>query len=227
MLVSRLSDTEQSHWSYTKFETTYQKPTGSPRMSNHFDTPLSTQPDWQGQYSYLPPGESNLFSQPFESGNDNTEASRPRAPANGTNSGLTDVIQKESNTSPLDQKRTVDPLGIRSTKPSTPPTEHQEPHRPDSYSQKPNRSASEESLGHTDAPNHPMPPKTLHTSSSAGHAPEGQTVPLGSTESKEDEDDILDDEEMGGADGVHADSAGRPQTTAERTAQRRKMKRFR
>lgn len=225
MLVSRLSDPEQSQWSYTKFETSYQKPTSSPRMSNHFDTPLSTQPDWQGQYSYLPPGESNIFSQPFESSNDGAEASRSRPATNGTSSGPAEMNSKGSNSSPVDKKRALDPLGIRSAKPPTPTTEHAESQHPDPFTQKSAESAPEETLGSADAPSLPMPANALHTISSASQPQEAQPVPPVNVEPKEDEDDILDDEEMGGAG--EADGSGQPQTAAERTAQRRKMKRFR
>ncbi|SPO00726.1 related to homeoprotein [Cephalotrichum gorgonifer] len=227
MLVSRLSDPEQSHWSYSKFETTYQKPTSSPRMSNHFDTPLSAQPDWQGQYSYLPPSESNIFSQPFESGNDNTDASRPRPALNGTSSGPADLSPKDSNTSPLDQKRTLDPMGIRSAKPPTPTAENAELQHPDQYAHKSSDSAPKEPIASTDSPTLPMPSNSLHTISSAGQAQESHSIPPGNVEQKEDEDDLLDDEDMMGPGGEAADSTGQPQTAAERTAQRRKMKRFR
>lgn len=227
MLVSRLSDTEQSQWSYTKFETTYQKPTSSPRMSNHFDTPLSTQPDWQGQYSYLPPGESNIFSQPFESSNDGVEGSRQRPATNGTSNGTAEINPKGSTSSPADQKRALDPLGIRSTKPPTPTAENPESQHPDPFTHKPVESAAEESLGSADAPTLPMPANALHTVSSTAPPQESQTVPPINTESKEDEDEILDDEDMGGAGGDGGDGNAQPQTAAERTAQRRKMKRFR
>lgn len=223
MLVSRLSDTEQSQWSYTKFETTYPKPTSSPRMSNHFDTPLSTQPDWQGQYSYLPPGESSIFSQPFESNNDGAEASRSRPATNGTSSGPAD--SKASNSSPVDKKRALDPLGIRSAKPPTPTAEHAEAQQSDPFTQKPVESAAEESLGSADAPNLPIPANALHTVSSASQPQEAQPVPP-IVDPKEEDDEILDDEEMGGAGNV-GDGNTQPQTAAERTAQRRKMKRFR
>lgn len=223
MLVSRLSDTEQSQWSYTKFETTYPKPASSPRMSNHFEAPLSTQPDWQGQYSYLPPGESNLFSQPFESSNDGAEASRPRPATNGASSGPAEMNSKGSNSSPVDKKSALDPLGIRSAKPPTPTTEHAESQHPDPFTQKPAESAPEESLGSADAPSLPMPSNAIHTIS---QPQESQTIPPINVDPKEEDDDILDDEEMGGAEEA-GDGNSRPQTAAERTALRRKMKRFR
>lgn len=226
MLVSRLSDTEQSQWSYTKFETTYPKPTSSPRMSNHFDTPLSTQSDWQGQYSYLPPNESNIFSQPFESSNDGAETSRQRSATNGTSSGPADMNSKGS-VSPIDQKKALDPLGIRSAKPPTPTTENSETQHPDPFAHKPAESAPEESLGTADAPSLPMPANALHTVSSTGQPQDAQAMPPINVEVKDDEDEILDDEEMAGAGVDGADGTSQPQTAAERTAQRRKMKRFR
>jgi hypothetical protein len=52
-------------------------------------------------------------------------------------------------------------------------------------------------------------------------------MPPINVEAKDDEDEILDDEEMAGAGVDGADGTSQPQTAAERTAQRRKMKRFR
>lgn len=228
MLVSRLSDTEQSQWSYTKFETTYQKPTGSPRMSNQFDTPLSTQSDWQGQYSYLPPSETNIFSQPFEPSNDGAaETSRQQSATNGTTSGPADVNSKGSVSSPVDQKKALDPLGIRSAKPPTPTTENSETQHSDPFAHKPTESAPEESLGAANVPSLSMPANALHTVSSTGQPQDAPTMPPTNVEAKEDEDEILEDEEMGGAGVEGAEGNPQPQTAAERTAQRRKMKRFR
>ncbi|CAI4210496.1 unnamed protein product [Parascedosporium putredinis] len=190
MLVSRHSDTEQSHWSFSKFETTYQKPTSSPRMSNHFDAPLSTQSDWQGQYSYLPPSENNIFSQPFESSNDSSETSQARAAANGTTNGSVDMSQKDGPTVGLDHRRALDPLGLRSAKPPTPL----------------------------------LSTRTVISKINTGV--DGQPARPGSAEAaaqKDDDDDLVDDDDMGVAEGPD----GQPQTAAERTAQRRKMKRFR
>ncbi|PKS10717.1 hypothetical protein jhhlp_002474 [Lomentospora prolificans] len=226
MLVSRHSDTEQSHWSFSKFETPYQKSTSSPRMSNHFDTPLSTQPDWQGQYSYLPPSENNIFSQPFESGNDNVEASQTRATTNGSAAGAADVNSKEGTTPGLEHRRAIDPLGLRSVKPATPAPEHQDGHPQEKYGQKPTDSVPEESLISSEAPGLSMSSNGLSAVSSTGQGAEVQTTQPGSLEAsgqKDDEDDIVDDDDMGVADGAD----GQPQTAAERTAQRRKMKRFR
>ena len=212
MLVSRLSDTEQSNWSYTKFETTYQKPTSSPRMSNHFDTPLSTPSDWQGQYSYLPPGESSIFSPPFESTNDGTEAPRARSASNGTAGERMNLGSKESNAS--DQKRALDPLGIP------------EPQNSDPFAHKPGDAGPEEPLGSTEASNLPMPSNAPNTNSSAGQPQDSQPLPPINIDPKEEEDELLEDEEMRGTGETSEDNA-QPQTAAERTAQRRKMKRFR
>lgn len=224
MLVSRLSDTEQSQWSYTKFETTYQKPTGSPRMSNHFDTPLSTQSDWQGQYSYLPPSEGNLFSQPFESSNDGAESSRQRSATNGTSTGSADINSKGEVSSP---KMGLDPLGTRSAKPPSPTAEKPEPQNSDPFAHKPTESAPEESLVTAGTTSLPMPANALHTTST-GHQPQDvQPPPPVNVEAKEEGEEILDDEEMGGAGAETAEANPQPQTAAERTAQRRKMKRFR
>lgn len=225
MLVSRHSDTEQSHWSFSKFETTYQKPTSSPRMSNHFDAPLSTQSDWQGQYSYLPPSENNIFSQPFESSNDSSETSQTRAAANGTTNGSVDMGQKDGPTVGLDHRRALDPLGLRSAKPPTPAPEHQDGHQQDQYGQKPSDAVPEETLVSGETNGLAMTSNSIPVSTIT-QGVDGQPARPGSAEAaaqKDDDDDLVDDDDMGVAEGPD----GQPQTAAERTAQRRKMKRFR
>jgi hypothetical protein len=193
-------------------------------MSNHFDAPLSTQPDWQGQYSYLPPSENNIFSQSFESGNDNAEAPQARATTNGNAIGPVDINSKESSTPGLDHRRALDPLGLRSAKPSTPVTDQQEVPQQDQYGQKPSESAPEESLVSTETPGLTMAINPLTTVSSTGQGAEAQAPqPMEAPGQKEDEDEAIDDDDMAGAEGGES----QPQTAAERTAQRRKMKRFR
>jgi hypothetical protein len=218
MIVTRHLDSEQSHWSFSKFETAYKPPTSPPRMSNHLDTPFSTQPDWQGQYSYLPPGESSIFSQSFDHSNDNSEAAQPR-----TTSGSVDITAKDEQHSPLGHR--IDPLGLRQKQPSPIPEHQEQPG--EAYAVKAAESVHDESLVSTDTPGHSMASNTLSSVSSAG---QGQEIPAshigneGEAPKPEGEDEVVDDEEMVEDDG---EPSGQPQTAAERTAQRRKMKRFR
>jgi len=197
-------------------------------MSNHFDTPLSTQPDWQSQYSYLPPSENNIFSQPFEPGNDNGEAAQPRS-ATGSNPAQLDVtVKEEQHSSPVGHRRSLDPLGLRSAKQPSPIPEHGDA-QSEQYSQKPSEpTQGDGAVPPTEAQ---VPQDSMNSASATVGAP-GPDMAIshgGNAESsgiKEEDDDVVDDEEMmeGAGDG---EGGSQPQTAAERTAQRRKMKRFR
>lgn len=243
MIVTRHPETEQNPWSISnKLEAIYSKPT-SPRMSN-FDAPLSTQSDWQNQshYSYLPPGESTIFSQQYDhhasSGGGNEASADPNAaaagagqqqhrPPGGTAHHAGPEIDAKSGPSPssmrspLRHHRSIDPLGLRQPRQPSPIPEQpalsgvSDPYRP-----KTEMSHDGSMVSATVQAVQPMPAQAAgHNdpmSSGRGHE---ETSGV-----KEDEDDAGDDEEMVEGD---AETMPQPQTAAERTAQRRKMKRFR
>ncbi|KAI2473899.1 hypothetical protein F4781DRAFT_7366 [Annulohypoxylon bovei var. microspora] len=225
MLVTRHLEPEQNHWS-SKFETTFHKST-SPRMSS-YDGHLSTQPDWQGQYSFLPPGEGNIFSQPFEQvsgSNSNNDITSQQRPASAHNSTLDNTNQATQSSihSPMSHSRILDPLGLRQPKAESPVQE-----QPDvqgaSYAIKA-ESAHEESLASADPHGLPLGPSALGPASSV-RGQETTSGPTGHDEGaigKDEDDEVLDDDEMVEGEG----EATQPQTAAERTAARRKMKRFR
>lgn len=220
MLVSRHSESEQSLWSINKFEATYQhKSTSSPRMSNSFDTPLSTQPDWHGQYSFLPPGE-NIFPQSYDhvtSSGDNNQA-QPRSAA--VDGGLDIEVKNEG----LSHRRSLDPLGLRQQKPPTPIQDQSQSHG-EAFAQKAAESVHEESLLSSDTPGLSLTSNPLSSVSSAGQGPDmSSNHGSGDILGKEEDEDVIDDEDMVEGEG---DVTAQPQTAAERTAQRRKMKRFR
>jgi hypothetical protein len=220
MIVTRHLDTEQSHWSFSKFETAYKPPASPPRMSNHLETPFSTQPDWQGQYSYLPPGDSNLFSQPFDHANENSEAAQPRSAGGPVELGV-----KDEQSSPLGHR--IDPLGLRQAKQPSPIPEQPE-NQAEVYAPKTAESVHDESLVSTDTPGLSMASNPLSSVSSGGQGSDiqaGHAVNEGDAVKPEIDDDVVDDEDMVEEDGEGGSS--QPQTAAERTAQRRKMKRFR
>ena len=193
-------------------------------MSNHFDS--VSQSDWQGQYSFLPPGDNNLFSQTYDhvtSSTDNADPqSQPRsvaAPANTLD------IKPEQESSPIGHR--IDPLGLRQPKQPSPIPEQPENHG-EQYAAKAAESVHEESLVSTETPGISITSNPLSSVSSTGQGsdmPPSQTadaqVPI-----KDEDEDVLEDEEM-----IEGDAEGevpaQPQTAAERTAQRRKMKRFR
>jgi hypothetical protein len=222
MLVTRHTENELNPWSFNKLETSFpRKPSPSLRMSNTgYETPLSTGTDWQGTYSFLPPGDQ-LFGQAYDhvsSSNDNTQSqSQPRsAGADGT----LDVAVKNETSSPMGHRPSVDPLGLRQKVPSPIP-EQPEP-ASDGYSTKP-EPAHEESLVAGETTSLPLSAITSgDQGAEAGTSQPGVEEQIGT---KEEDEDVIDDEEMieGGGDGA----SQQPQTAAERTAQRRKMKRFR
>ncbi|KAI1100729.1 hypothetical protein F4804DRAFT_35000 [Jackrogersella minutella] len=226
MLVTRHLDTEQNHWS-SKFETTFHKPT-SPRMSS-YDGHLSTQPDWPGHYSYLPPGESTIFAPPYEqvsgssSNNDITSQQRPTSAHNSTIDNTNQVTQSGLNSS-MSHSRILDPLGLRQPKAES-PVHEQSDVQGASYAIKA-ESAHEESLASTDPHGLSLGPNTIGSASLA-QGQETSSGPTGNDEGgigKDEDDEVLEDDEMVEGEG---ETPTHPQTAAERTAARRKMKRFR
>ncbi|KAI0381804.1 hypothetical protein F5Y04DRAFT_60294 [Hypomontagnella monticulosa] len=227
MLVTRHLDTEQNHWS-SKFETAFHKST-SPRMSS-YDSHLSTQPDWQGQYSFLPPGESNIFTQPFEQvsgSSSNNDISSQQRPSSAHNSTLDNTNQatQSSLESPMSHHRILDPLGLRQPKAESPAQEPSDSQGA-AYAIKA-ESAHEESLASTDPQALPLGPNAIGSTSSTAQGQETASGPAGNDDSilgKDEDDEVLDDDEMVEGEG---EASTVPQTAAERTAARRKMKRFR
>ena len=229
MLVTRQFDTEQNPWSISKYEASFHKSTTTPRMSTNFDTPLSTQSDWQGQYSFLPPGDNTIFAQPYDhvSGSNDTPGSQAQ-PRSAANDALDISPKTEHNTlsSPLGHRRSLDPLGLRQHKPPTPIPEQSE-QQEDIFAQKAAESVKDESLVSTDTPGLSLGSNPLSSVSSAGQGPDMPTGQSGNEEGipkQEDEDEVIDDDDMIEGEG---DVSTQPQTAAERTAARRKMKRFR
>lgn len=201
MIVTRQPDSEHSHWS-SKYGTIYT----TPRMSN-LASPLTTQPGWQGHYSFLPPGETNIFGQPLEQTSSN--ASAERRPASTDNVRGTEQPKTSPVVPAISHSRSMDPLGLRAPKEESPAQEQSEP-RGEPYGVK-SESALEGPLPSIVA----SPPLE---SDAVDNRNGNEDLALG----KDEDDDVLDDEDdmMEGED-------GRPQTAAERTAARRKMKRFR
>lgn len=221
MLVTRHTATEQSPWSISKFETAFRQSAEKLRMSNNFDT--VTQSDWQGQYSFLPPGDNTIFSQPYEHVTNSTESagsqSQPRTVA-----ASSEAPKQEG--SPLGHR--LDPLGLRQPKQPSPIPEQPEI-QAEHYPPKTTDLAHEESATSTETPGMSLGSNPLSSVSSAGQGSEtgpSHSGNEGQTAVKEEDEEVIEDEEMieGEVDG---DAQTQPQTAAERTAQRRKMKRFR
>lgn len=197
-------------------------------MSN-FEGPLSSQPEWQGHYSYLPPGEPNIFAQPFQqvsgSNASNTAAAVPR-PSSVSNTVAETSTQPgtSATASPIAQSRPVDTQGLRAPKVESPVNESPESRV------LPNGIKTE----HAQEESSVSAPATSSSASAATSNEQGRDI--SSLQSgnddivlgKEEEEDIVDDDEMLDVEGDgEGEVMGRPMTAAERTAARRKMKRFR
>lgn len=232
MLVSRQHDSEQNHWSMSKYETIYHKPSSSPRMSNNFDTPLSTQSEWHGQqYSFIPPGEGPIYAQSYSHGtasNGHSESQAQPRSAPDTSSAM-DVEPKSgtSTLSPsLNQRRSTDALGLRHQRQQSPNAGHSAA-QGELYAHKTSESTNEGSVGSMDTPSMSLGSNPVSSVSSAGQGPELPPSQSGNDEQsskQEDDDEVIDEYDMAEGDG---EAALQQMTPAERTAARRKMKRFR
>lgn len=223
MLVTRQSASEQSPWSISsKFENTFHKSTDSLRMSNHFDS--VTQSDWQGQYSFLPPGDNNLFSQQYDHVTNSTGNSDAQTqPRSVTTEGNVLDIDLKQESAPLEHR--LDPLGLRQPKQPSPIPEQPEA-QAEQYAAKATESAHEEPLAPTETPGLSNQPGAVSSTAQIAEGPVSQSVNDSQSMVKEEDDDVLEDEEMIEVEG-DGEVPSQPQTAAERTAQRRKMKRFR
>lgn len=232
MLVSRQHDSEPNPWSKSKYETLLYKPTSGSRMSHHYDSPLSTQSDWQGQqYSYLPPGESSIYPQSYEHGqaphsNAGSQA-QPRSAADA--SGAMDIDSKSDRNTlspPLSQRRSEDPLGLRTQKQLSPTPEHPSERRCDmDTGNVAAESTNEGSMISAATTAMSMGSNPVSSVSSAGQSSEVGPNHVRNDDhvKQEDDEDVIDDDDIeGDGDGITAEM-----TPAERTAARRKMKRFR
>jgi hypothetical protein len=230
MIVARHLSSEQSHWSLGKIDQPSHNP-ASPRMSNHFAASIPTQPDWQGQYSYLPQGEGNAFSQVYDQKQEHNHvspgSSQPRS-VTARGQGQPDLQAKDDAGSESSRRRSLDHLGTRQARRPSPIPEQDEVHG-DGYTVKTSEPPShDEPRLSTGPPSLSVGSNPLSSVSSAGQASELLPTPTdeSTTQHKddEDEDDDLVDDEMLDCD---PEQLGRPQTAAERAAARRKMKRFR
>ncbi|RYP79526.1 hypothetical protein DL770_006626 [Monosporascus sp. CRB-9-2] len=227
MLVTRQCESEQHPWS-SRFEALFNKAT-SPRMSS-FNGPLSTQPDWHGHYSFLPPGENNLFAQSFEpiaGSSTNINATAQQRPAS-EQEDAPDAQNRPSLSGPASdtgRSRPLDPLGLRQPKVES-PTQKSAETRDSTYSIK-SEPAQDDALASTDATGlarGPNPRESAIAAEGGRAISTDQGRNANAVVEKEEDDDVLEDDEMVEAEG---EQPSQPQTAAERTAARRKMKRFR
>lgn len=232
MLVSRQHDSVQNHWSMSKHETIYHKPASSPRMSNNFDAPLSTQSEWHGQqYSFIPPGEHPIYGHSYSHGAASNGHSDSRArPRSAVDTGNAMDVDPKTETSTmvhsLSHRRSADAMSLRRQRERSPAGENQAAHG-ESYAQKAAESTHEGSVASRDGRGMSLGSNPVSSVSSAGQGPELPLSQTGNDEQsskQEDDDEVIDEYDMAEGDG---EAALQQMTPAERTAARRKMKRFR
>lgn len=226
MLVTRHTATEQSPWSISKLETAFHKSAESLRMSNNFDA--VSQSDWQGQYSFLPPGDNAIFSQPYEHGTSSSENAEAQAqPRDAAAPSVTsDAEAAKPEDSPLDHR--LDPLGLRQPKQQSPLPGQQEDQK-EQCAPKATEQPHEEPSGPAEPQDTSTGSNTLSSAPSAGQGTEAgpdHSGNEGKAAAKEEDEEVAEDEVMAER-GAEGEAQPQPQTAAERTAQRRKMKRFR
>lgn len=232
MLVSRQHDSVQNHWSMSKHETIYHKPVSSPRMSNNFDAPLSTQSEWHGQqYSFIPPGENPIYTQSYSHGTASNGQSDSRArPRSAADTGGAMEVEPKPETgtlsSSLSHRRSADAMGLRQHREQSPTAEQSAAHG-ELYAHKAAESANEGSVASRDTRGMSLGSNPVSSVSSAGQGPELPPSQSGNDDQsgkQEDDDEVIDEYDMTEGDG---EAALQQMTPAERTAARRKMKRFR
>lgn len=225
MLVTRLCDTDRHSWSPNKFGMYQGGSAPSSRMSNY--EPLNAQPDWQDQYSsYAPPAESQQQQQHQQQLSSSYQPNHP-------NSGVSHGNQSEDQTSTrpsLGHRHSLNPIDLR-----------QEPHAPVTI-ERPDSAPPGDSGIQNNEPTtrHDSLISTTSTSQSIASGPlsvtsnpqiksesSGLESGMNKLETKSDGEDEVDDDEMLDMDDENDGHDGPPKTTAERMAERRKMKRFR
>ncbi|KAL1881888.1 hypothetical protein Daus18300_000942 [Diaporthe australafricana] len=201
-------------------------------MSNNFDAPLSTQSDWQGQqYSYLPPGENAIYAQSYghgtASGSTSESQAQPRSAAEASSSmDVEPKTEPDTLSPPLSLRRGADPLGLRQQRQPSPIAEQSETPG-DVYASKAAESLKEDSVASADTPGMSLGSNPVSSVSSAGQGPELPVSQSGHDDQvtkQEDDDEVIDEDDMVDGD---TEAALQQMTPAERTAARRKMKRFR
>ncbi|KAL7974756.1 hypothetical protein HDV63DRAFT_123907 [Trichoderma sp. SZMC 28014] len=226
MLVTRPSDSEHSHWSFGKYFPPSGKVPTSSRMSDPYDASTSAQPDWQGQYPYVPQPTGSVYTQPSGSNHASSGVFQPQPVVENGN------LQLEAQTDrqpalPSDSRHHIYRLGAEDNTYPSRATESSE-RKDEARGLKAASLLLDESLAPgRDATRLPAPsnhissaravPKGLgNPSNTFGPDDQSMAVP------NDDAEDALLDEDM-----AEEETDSLLQTTAERVAARRKMKRFR
>ena len=194
-------------------------------MSSAYESSLSTHQEWSGQYSYLPQEESAVFGPPFDQHHDPAAPSRSPRTVAAVPASIDAVLKR--GTSPVSEqaRRDVKPntVGKAASAESGHITAEDE-----MYTVKRPDQVQDGSTTSADTPAMSMGSTHLSSVSSTGHNLEPQSSQILANDKGEglqdDEEEMAEDDDMIDIEG---DQPSRPMTAAERTAARRKMKRFR
>jgi hypothetical protein len=226
MLVTRPSDSEHSHWSFGKyFPPTGKVPTPS-RMSDPYDAPSTAQPDWQGQYPYLPQPTGSVYAQSSESNHASSGVFQPQPVVENGNLRLEAQTDRQP-ALPSDSRHNIYRVGAGDT---TYPSRAAEPseRKDEARDMKTASLLLDESLTPgRDATRLPAPSNHINAATAIAKSlgnpsntfgPDDQSMAV----PNDDADDALLDDDM-----AEDETDSLLQSTADRVAARRKMKRFR
>ncbi|KPM34905.1 hypothetical protein AK830_g11670 [Neonectria ditissima] len=214
MLVTRQCDTDHS-WPFNKYDPS-RKPASPSRMSNPYSTALPAQSEWQGQNPYSP-NDGHPFPQSLEPNSNCQDGAQSRLATDSERNALGIHVKQEPRSSQIHK---LPGMGLRhDTHPSplsNPPETQNGPH-----SLMIAGSVQDKPQGFMETRSQPLGTNSLNpclSQTSANHNGHGDRL----SSAKSEEDDDFDEEDMLDGEGDHSS-----QTAAERTAARRKMKRFR
>lgn len=219
MLATRHYDSNHAPWPLENPNDVSSRRPLSPRMSDHYTSSFSTQPEWHGDYTYSQQTEEVGFAHPFDRNSHGLPQLRDLPSATNDKDPHSLERVKEEERSPDSPHVSRDPVHSTSRHMST-------------------------SLG--PQPQHYREPlDSSETLRDTVHAGQGSGVNVSGDEAdlqfqnrgsslpttderfpalKEEDEDAIDEDEVLDGEG---DQPQHPQTAAERTAARRKMKRFR
>lgn len=221
MLATRHYDTNHAPWPIENPNDVASRRPLSPRMSDHYASSFSTQPEWHGDYTYSQQSEEVGFAHPFDRNNHGLPQLRDLPSGSSGKDSNSLERMKEEESAHHGSHTSRDP-GQSTSRDMSAGLGHQPHHYRESVD-------SSESLRESI---HPGQGGAVHMSGDSSEADlqfqnRGGSLPTADerfpTLKEEDEDAIDEDDVLDG----EGDQPQQPQTAAERTAARRKMKRFR
>ena len=220
MLATRHYDNHHAPWPLENPNEASSRRPISPRMSDHYAPSLSTQPEWHGDYTYSQPSEEVNFAHPFERNNHGLPQLRDSPSAAHDKEAHNSVRPREGERSPHGSHLSRDP-GQSAARDISTGLGHQSQHHRDSVdSESLRESIHAGRVGAINVSGGSSEPDAQFRNRGGSLPTPDERFPTLREEDEDaiDEDDVLDGE---------GDPPQHPQTAAERTAARRKMKRFR